>query len=47
MTIHIKKCRFEDLGLLQEISVETFNETFEDQNSAENMKAYLERAFNS
>ena len=25
---------------------ETFNETFKDQNSPENMKAYLERAFN-
>lgn len=46
MTINIKKCTFEDLGLLQEISVETFNETFKNQNSAENMKAYLEKAFN-
>ena len=45
MTINIKKCTFEDLGLLQEISVETFNETFKNQNSHENMKAYLERAF--
>ncbi|KRF09927.1 GNAT family N-acetyltransferase [Paenibacillus sp. Soil787] len=46
MTINIKKCTFEDLGLLQEISVETFKETFKDQNSPENIKAYLERAFN-
>lgn len=46
MSIRIKKCTFEDLGLLQEISVETFNETFKDQNSPENMKAYLEKAFN-
>ena len=46
MTINIKKCTFEDLGLLQEISVETFNETFKNQNSPENMNAYLERAFN-
>lgn len=46
MTINIKKCNFEDLGLLQEISVETFNETFKNQNSPENMKAYLEKAFN-
>ncbi|WP_053376543.1 GNAT family N-acetyltransferase [Paenibacillus sp. FJAT-27812] len=45
MTINIKKCTFEDLGLLQEISVETFNETFKKQNSPENMKAYLEKAF--
>ncbi|MDN4494395.1 GNAT family N-acetyltransferase [Ureibacillus aquaedulcis] len=46
MTIKIKKCTFEDLQTLQEISIETFNETFKDQNSPENMKTYLERAFN-
>ena len=46
MEINIKKCTFDDLGLLQEISYGTFNETFKDQNSLENMNAYLERAFN-
>ncbi|MFE5318958.1 GNAT family N-acetyltransferase [Paenibacillus sp. NPDC056579] len=46
MTINIKKCTVEDLGILQEISVATFNETFKHQNSPEHMKAYLERAFN-
>jgi ribosomal protein S18 acetylase RimI-like enzyme len=46
MTINIKKCTLEDLRKLQEISYETFNETFKHQNSPENMKAYLERAFN-
>jgi diamine N-acetyltransferase len=46
MTITIKKCTFEDLHTLQEISYETFNETFKHQNSPENMNAYLERAFN-
>ncbi|MFC4798365.1 GNAT family N-acetyltransferase [Neobacillus sp. GCM10023253] len=46
MTINIKKCTLEDLHTLQEISYETFNETFKDQNSPENMIAYLERAFN-
>jgi len=46
MTIKIKKCNREDLKILQEISIETFNDTFKNQNSAENMKAYLERAFN-
>jgi diamine N-acetyltransferase len=46
MTINIKKCTFEDLGLLQEISVETFNDTFQNQNSPAVMKAYLDRAFN-
>ncbi|USK83380.1 GNAT family N-acetyltransferase [Peribacillus asahii] len=46
MTINIKKCTIEDLCILQEISYETFNETFKQQNSPENMKVYLERAFN-
>ncbi|MFT4413297.1 GNAT family N-acetyltransferase [Fredinandcohnia humi] len=46
MNIDIKQCNLEDLLILQEISYETFNETFKDQNSPENMNAYLERAFN-
>lgn len=46
MTINIKKCGLEDLHTLQEISYETFNETFMHQNSPENMKVYLERALN-
>jgi diamine N-acetyltransferase len=46
MTINIKKCTVEDSHKLQEISYETFNETFKHQNSPENMNAYLERAFN-
>ncbi|WP_102275610.1 GNAT family N-acetyltransferase [Cytobacillus massiliigabonensis] len=46
MTIKIKKCTLEDLPHLQEISYETFNETFKHQNSPENMNAYLEKAFN-
>ncbi|MCM3359060.1 MAG: GNAT family N-acetyltransferase [Psychrobacillus sp.] len=46
MTLTIKKCTFEDLHTLQEISYETFDETFKHQNSPENMNTYLERAFN-
>jgi diamine N-acetyltransferase len=46
MNIKIKQCTIENLPQLQEISCETFNETFKDQNSLENMNAYLERAFN-
>lgn len=46
MTISIIKCTLEDLLVLQEISYETFNDTFKHQNSPENMNAYLERAFN-
>lgn len=45
MTIEIKKCTYEDLRALQAISIETFNDTFKDQNSPENMAAYLEKAF--
>lgn len=46
MTIVIKKCTLEDLRILQEISYETFNDAFRELNTPENMKAYLERAFN-
>ncbi|MDQ0970334.1 ribosomal protein S18 acetylase RimI-like enzyme [Neobacillus niacini] len=46
MNINIKPCTIEDLSMLQEISYETFIETFKDQNSPENMNTYLERAFN-
>lgn len=46
MTINFKQCNLEDLHILQEISFETFNETFKEQNSPENMSAYLEKAFN-
>lgn len=46
MIINIKKCTLEDSRKLQEISYETFKDTFKDQNSPENMDAYLERAFN-
>lgn len=46
MTVHVKKCTLGDLHKLQEISYETFNETFKHQNSLENMHAYLEKAFN-
>jgi len=45
MTLKIKKCNREDLEILQKISIDTFNDTFKDQNSPENMKAYLEKAF--
>lgn len=47
MSINIKQCNNGDLRKLQEISYETFNETFKDQNSPEIMNAYLEKAFNA
>lgn len=46
MAAKIKKCNNEDLLILQNISMETFYDTFKDQNSLENMNAYLEKAFN-
>lgn len=45
MTMNIKKCILEDSRELQEISIETFNETFKEQNSHEHINAYLEKAF--
>jgi ribosomal protein S18 acetylase RimI-like enzyme len=45
MTMTITKCTLVDLRELQEISVETFHETFKDQNSPEHLNAYLDRAF--
>jgi diamine N-acetyltransferase len=46
MTINIRKCTLEDSLTLQEISYETYSETFKDQNTPENLKAYLEKAYN-
>ena len=42
----IKKCTLQDLESLQKISIETFYQTFANSNTAENMKAYLENAYN-
>lgn len=47
MAMEIKKCSIEDVELLRKISIETFRETFEDQNSPEQMRAYLDRAFST
>lgn len=44
--MEIKKCTLEDLQELQAISVETFTETFQEQNSPEHLNAYLEKAYN-
>ncbi len=47
MNIKIKKINSDDIKILQEISIETFTDTFGEQNSSENLKNYLEKAFNS
>lgn len=44
-SISIKKCSIKDLRILQEVSIETFTDTFKEQNSPENMKAYLDKAY--
>ena len=46
MTTMIKKCTRDDLHELQAISIETFTETFKDQNTAEDLQAYLDTAYN-
>ena len=46
MVKSIKKCTLQDLELLCKISRETFYQTFADTNTEENMKAYLEGAYN-
>lgn len=45
MEIKMKKCGLEDVSLLQEISIETFRDTFESQNKPENIAAYLKNAY--
>ncbi|WP_096271271.1 GNAT family N-acetyltransferase [Paucisalibacillus globulus] len=45
MTHILRRCDVEDLRTLKEISYETFHDTFKEQNTPENMQAYLERAF--
>ena len=45
MSFVINECTLEDVKTLQEISYNTFNETFSPMNTKENMKAYLRNAF--
>ena len=47
MKVGLGRSRIGDLIKLQEISIETFYDTFKDQNTPENMKTYLEKAFNT
>ena len=46
MELKIEKCEKDNLELLIEISKETFISTFEDSNTKENLKEYIEKAFN-
>jgi ribosomal protein S18 acetylase RimI-like enzyme len=47
MTIKIRKCTLQDLHTLQEISIQTFDETFRAKNKPENIEAYLKMTFQS
>lgn len=47
MTIKIRKCTLQDLHTLQEISIQTFDETFRAKNKPENIEAYLKMNFQS
>ena len=46
MELKIEKCEKDNLDLLIEISRETFISTFEDSNTEENLREYIEKAFN-
>ena len=39
------KCKVSDVEQLRDISIETFVDTFKDQNTEENLNEYLERAY--
>lgn len=45
MEFTFEKCTWEDVLKLQELSIKTYRETFEAYNSEENMKEYLDRAY--
>ena len=47
MNIEIRKINSGYLEALRKISIETFIDTFGEENSPENIKIYLEKAFNS
>ena len=46
MQIHLKKIDVSQLHDLRDISILTFKETFEDQNTPENMQWYFENTMN-
>lgn len=45
MTFELKECKPADLDTLVAVSIETFTDTFADQNTPENMAAYLNSAY--
>ncbi|MDT1939631.1 MULTISPECIES: GNAT family N-acetyltransferase [Carnobacterium] len=47
MTLEFCICKESDLQTLQKISIETFSDTFKDQNTTENLTTYLEQAYHT
>ena len=46
MNIRISRVTMQDIQVLQDLSIETFAETFGEQNPPEDLELYLEKAFN-
>ncbi len=44
--LHIRKASVNDVSMLKEIGRQTFIETFQDTNTAENLRMYLDESFN-
>ncbi|PRO66499.1 GNAT family N-acetyltransferase [Alkalicoccus urumqiensis] len=47
MTVELKPCSKQDIETLAAISQKTFQETFQEQNTPEDLDAYLRRAFST
>lgn len=45
MEMNFKRCTVDDLAILQTFSVQTYRDTFDESNTEENMKAYLDEAY--
>lgn len=46
MEFELRICGVDDLDLLRDLSIQTYDETFRASNTEANMKAYLDKAFN-
>lgn len=46
MNLKFEKCKIDNLELLIKLSKETFISTFKDSNTEENLREYIEKAFN-
>lgn len=46
MNLNLRICEIEDLDQLRELSIRTYSETFGALNTEDNLKEYLDRAFN-